>query len=431
MVVATSRYIPRNAERLVREALSDTRVVTVNGARQVGKSTLVERLISSSPGAAERRLDIATDRAAATADPTAFVRHDGLLAIDEIQRAPDLVLSIKAEVDRDPTPGRFLLTGSARVLGLRALPDALVGRMETIELWPLSQGELAGVRDGFVDRVFSDDAVLRSAGGPSIAGVETRDSYIERAIRGGFPESVRRAPSRRTRFLDAYVNDLIDRDVTQLADIQHRATMKRMVRLMAAAMAQPLRIERLASELATSRRTVERYVALLEEVFLVKRLPSWSTSATGRTLQIPKLLFVDTGVAAAVTGLTPRSLARDDAKVGPLVENFVLAEIARQLTWSAVRADLYHYRTKDHVEVDGVLEARDGSVVGIEVKASLTARDEDFRGLRHLHRKVGDRFHRGVVLYAGDAVRAFGERMIAAPIDTLWAPGPDESNDEA
>ena len=130
----------RHAERMTAEALADTRVVVVNGARQVGKSTLAELIVARSAGARELYLDDPAVRAAAEADPSAFVRHEGLLMIDEIQRVPELLLAIKREVDRDPRPGRFLLTGSARLLGLRNLPDALPGRTETIELWPLSQG---------------------------------------------------------------------------------------------------------------------------------------------------------------------------------------------------------------------------------------------------------------------------------------------------
>jgi len=153
----------RHAERMAAEALADTRVVVVNGARQVGKSTLAELIVARSPGAHELYLDDQAVRAAAEADPSAFVRHDGLLMIDEIQRVPELLLAIKREVDRDTRPGRFLLTGSAQLLGLRDLPDALPGRTETIELWPLSQGEIDSAADGFVDAVFRLDGNVRTS----------------------------------------------------------------------------------------------------------------------------------------------------------------------------------------------------------------------------------------------------------------------------
>ena len=404
---------------MVHEALADTRVVTVNGARQVGKSTLVKAVLRSYPDSTTRSLDVATERQAALSDPTRFVRHDGLLAIDEVQRVPELVLSIKAVVDADPRPGQFLLTGSARLLGLRNLPDALVGRMETIELWPFSQGEIDGRDERFIDRVFADEWTAALPGGRSL-GDELRDGYIERALRGGFPEALRRTAGRRAKFFDAYVGDLIDRDVTQLAEIERRSELRRLLRLLAGSMAQPFNVERIASEVGLPATTTERYISLLEEVFLIKRVDGWASSATGRAVRLRKVIFVDTGLAANLCGLTEARLRRTDSLVGPLIENFVIGELARQLTWAQTRAQLFHYRTKEQVEVDAVLEGADGRLVGVEVKAAETVRLSDFAGLRHLQSRLGDRFHFGLVLYAGTTVASFGERLAAAPIDLLW-----------
>ena len=259
---------------MAHEALADTRVITVNGARQVGKSTLVKALLRSYPDSIQRSLDVATERQAALSDPTRFVRHDGLLAIDEVQRVPELVLSIKAAVDADPRPGQFLLTGSARLLGLRKLPDALVGRMETIELWPFSQGEIDRRDERFIDRVFNDEWAAALPGGHSL-GAESRDGYIERALGGGFPEGLRRTPGRRAKFFDAYVDDLIDRDVTQLVEIERRSELRRLLRLLGGSMVQPLNVERIASEVGLPATTTERYISLLEEVFLIKRVDGW------------------------------------------------------------------------------------------------------------------------------------------------------------
>jgi uncharacterized protein len=417
--VSSLPYIPRRAERMVHEAVADTRVVAVNGARQVGKSTLVKAALRSYPDSTSRSLDVATERQAALSDPTRFVRHDGLLAIDEVQRVPELVLSIKAAVDADPRPGQFLLTGSARLLGLRNLPDALVGRMETIELWPFSQGEIDGRDERFIDRVFGDEWTAALPGGRSL-GDELRDGYIERALRGGFPEALRRTAGRRAKFFDAYVDDLIDRDVIQLAEIERRSELRRLLRLLAGSIAQPLNVERIASEVGLPATSTERYISLLEEVFLIKRVDGWASSATGRAVRSRKVVFVDTGLAANVCGLTEARLRRTDSLVGPLIENFVIGELARQLTWAQTRARLFHYRTKEHVEVDAVLEAADGRLVGVEVKAAETVHRSDFAGLRHLQSRLGDRFHFGLVLYAGTTVASFGERLAAAPIDLLW-----------
>lgn len=412
--------VPRRARAAVVDALSDTRVVAVVGGRQVGKSTLVREVMRGRPGSRERRLDRASELAAARHDPESFVVHDGLLAIDEIQRAPELMLAVKFQVDDDPRPGRFLLTGSARLWGLRDLPDALVGRSETVELWPFSQGEIDDAPDGFVDAVFAAE--------PEFDGAHNqrqmpRDnpSLLERVVRGGFPEAVARTdPRRRARFFDAYVEDLIDRDVMQLTEITRRDDLRRVLQLLASRVAQPLNVTGVARDLGLAAMTVERYVAVFEEVFLIKRIPAWTSGPAGRTTRHRKLIAVDSGLAAHLGGATVARLERKPTDLGPLLENFVLSEIARQITWSATGARLHHYRTRDGVEIDGVLEAPDGQVVGIEVKSSSTVQAEDFRHLRHLAGRIPDRFHLGVVLYTGQTVLQFGPGMLAVPVDRLW-----------
>lgn len=403
----------RHAEKAVTAALQDTRVVLVNGARQAGKSTLVKKVLKTHEGAQWRSLDDGATLAAARADPSRFVQHDDLLAIDEIQRAPELMLAVKAAVDRDERPGRFLLTGSARVLGLKALPDSLVGRMETVELWPFSQGELEGRVDRFVDTVFDDEPRFSD-------GAMARDELVERLTRGGFPEATRRDDSRRAKFFEAYAHDLVERDVSALSDVSRRDVLHHLLRTMAGLPAQLLKVERLASDAGIPARSVERYLSLFEEVFLIKRVPAWSNRATPRAVRMRKLIFVDTGLCAHLQRRSPKRLLRDDSLVGPLLENFVLSELARQLGWSTTSASLAHYRTRDGVEVDGVLESADGRLVGVEVKAANTVRAEDFAGLRHLATHAGDRFHQGVVFYTGHDALPFGERMTAVPIDGLW-----------
>ena len=411
------RYRLRHVETRILEALGDTRVVVVNGARQAGKSTAVHALLGHYPNAVERQLDRASDLQSALLDPTEFVRSDGLLVIDEVQRAPDLILAIKATVDREQRPGQFLLTGSARLLGLRQVPDALVGRSETIELWPFSQGEIDEQPDRFVDAAFADRPTF-DTGGDLI-----RADYVERALRGGFPVAVDRSERRRARFFDAYLNDLIDRDVVQLGEIQRRDELRRLIRILAARMAAPLSIENVARELTISKTTVERYVALLEEVFLVKRVPAWTTSATGRATRMRKLLMVDSGLGAHLVGVTAGRVERDLSLVGQVVENFVLGELGRQLVWSDEYVSLYHYRTRDGREVDAVLEHHDGRIVAIEVKAASTVTADDSRHLHHLRALTGDRFHLGLVLYTGTEILPFGDRVIACPIDALWRTG--------
>jgi uncharacterized protein len=411
------KLLTRHAEASVTEALTDTRVVLVNGARQSGKSTLVG-VVAKGRDAQWRNLDNAITRQAAIADPVGFVDSAELMVIDEIQRVPDLLLAIKEQVDADPRPGRYLLTGSARLLGLRGLPDTLPGRTETIELWPLAQGELDGTADRFIDAVF-DGGDLRDT--LTHESVVTRQEYAERIVRGGFPEAAARTnPRRRERFFDSYLADLVARDVSQLSEIERTAEMRALIRLLAARSGQLLVVNTVGNEAGLPASTVHRYVALLEEVFLIKRIPAWSRNVSTRAVGTPKLAFVDSGIAANLLGVDVRTLLRPGGPFGPLLEGFVLMELARQLTWSRQRAELFHYRTKDKVEVDAVLENRQGNVVGIEIKASSTVAAGDFRGLRHLAERIGDDFVAGIVFYTGTQILPFGPGLRAVPVSALW-----------
>jgi uncharacterized protein len=408
------KLLARHSETALTEALADTRVVLVTGARQCGKSTLLG-LVAKGRDAQWRNLDAAATRQAAAADPDGFVDSAGLMVIDEIQRVPDLLLAIKEQVDADPRPGRYLLSGSARVLALRGLPDTLPGRIETIELWPFSQGEIDGTADRFVDAIFDE------GGGLSHGSAVTRQEYAERVVRGGFPEALARtSPRRRERFFDSYLADLVAREVSQLSEIERTAEMRALIRLLAARSGQLLVATAVGGDAGLTASTVYRYLSLLEEVFLVKRIPAWSRNVSTRAVGTPKLAFTDSGIAANLLGADVRSLLRPGGRFGPLLEGFVLMELARQVTWSRQRAELFHYRTKDKVEVDAVLENRRGEVVGIEVKASSTVGPDDFRGLRHLAARTGDDFIAGVVLYTGTQTLPFGPKMRAVPTAALW-----------
>lgn len=414
------RILSRHADTTVREALDDTRVVLVNGARQCGKSTLVSQ-IGREHGATWHSLDRAETRQAAIYDPTQFVTSDATLVIDEVQRVPELLLSIKETVDADGRPGRFLLTGSARVMALRSVPDALVGRMETIELWPLSQGEIDGTPDGFIDAVFEKGPTL------SYTGSESRDGYIERVSRGGFPEAVARVGKRRSRFFSSYIADLINRDVMGVSEIEHSAEMHTLVNLVAARSGQLLVPGALGNELGLSGETVNRYLRLLEEVFLIKRIPAWSRNLSTRAIATPKVIMADSGLATHLCGINTRALREIGGPLGPLLEGFVAAELARQLTWCDRDARMFHYRTRGKVEVDIILETSRREVVAFEVKAAATVRGEDFRGLQHLEQHMGKDLVAGYVLYTGTETLPFGPKFRAMPVSALWEVGADGS----
>lgn len=410
------QLFPRRAQRSLSDALADTRVVVINGARQTGKSTLARIVAAASTGSELRFLDEAPVRAAAQADPSLFVRHNGLLVIDEVQRVPELFLAIKHEVDIDPRPGRFLLTGSARLPGLRDVPDLLPGRAETVELSPLSQGEIDTAPEGFVSAILRYGVTM-----PVPSSDLRRDDYLERAVRGGYPEAVRRSdPGRRSRFFESYITDLLNRDVRQLAEIERPADMRRLINLVAACTASPAVDAAIASRLQVPASTVKRYLNLLDLLFVTRRIPAWSTNLTTRAVATPKLVLNDSGLAAHLTGMSLRRARQPTAPVGPLIETFVLGELTRQLPLTDQPVRLYHYRDRDRYEVDAVLEAASGAIVACEVKAAETVRSEDFRGIRRLARRLGDQLVAGVVLYAGGQPLPFGDRLRAWPISTVW-----------
>jgi uncharacterized protein len=415
MSTADELYL-RRTSALVSAALADTRVVVINGARQTGKSTLARLLVQGRADVEVRYLDDLAVRSAAAADPAAFVRHEGLMVIDEVQRVPDLMLAIKHQVDLDQRPGQFLLTGSARLFAMNDIPDVLPGRSETIELWPLSQGEIQGSAGTFVEAVFENGADLVIA--PSEL---TKVDYLQRALCGGYPAAVRRADlGRRGRFFESYVSDVINRDVRQVSEIERPADMRRLLNVVAAQMASLLVPGTLAGELNTPASTVKRYLDLLDLLFMIRRIPAWSTNLTTRAVATPKLLMVDSGLAGHLAGISLKRAGRPTTPIGPLIENFVLGELSRQLGWTSEPVRLYHYRDRDGYEVDAVLEHASGAVVAVEVKAAETARSGDFRGIQHLARRLGDRLAAGIVLYAGSTPLSFGDRLRAWPIASLW-----------
>lgn len=414
----SSGLVSRHVSSEVEVALTDTRVVLIHGARQVGKSTLAEMVIAGRPGGRSVTLDDAATRAAATADPVGFVQQsDGTLLVDEVQRAPELLLAIKAEVDRDQRPGRFLLTGSAQVLSLPRVADALAGRVEPIELWPFSQGELRGRRDDFVATVF--------ARGP-LAGYRSslrKTDYLQMAAIGGYPEVTRRAAAtRRRRWFDAYLQTLAQRDIHDLADLERLSDLPRLLRMIAARSANVVNVESLARDTGMPGPTFRRYLNLLELTFLVQRLPAWSNNRSSRSIHAPKLYVSDSGLLTYLLGVDGSSLTSPTAAAaaGTVLETFVAMELRRQLGWSDQPASIYHFRTRDGVEVDTVLEAPDGRVVGVETKSAATVTEKDFRGLRVLRDLGGDGFVAGVLLYCGTETLPFGDRLWAAPIATLW-----------
>ena len=407
--------LPRFAASNVEEALADTPVVFVMGPRQSGKTTLIRTLIDETWEYVT--LDDQAQLEVARADPVGFVRSlpPRRVALDEVQRVPELFVSIKQVVDEHRTPGRFLLTGSANALLLPRLSDSLAGRMESVQLKPLSECEIRGHEPAFLR-----DLLLGRA--PSARHVRVRDHLLERLVKGCFPEPLQRASERRsTAWYRQYVDTLIQRDIRDLAHIDHPDRMTRLLKLTAFHTGKLVNAAELGSKLEMDRVTVRRYMALLEALFLVERLPAWHTNDYKRLVKTPKLHSVDTGLICAVRGMNRTRLLERPADFGLLLESFVYNELRKQAVWMDEPLGFYHYRDKDKVEVDVIIENASGDCFAVEVKAAATLNARDFSGLRRFRDVAGSRFRLGVLLYDGDRTTAFGEHLFAVPVGALWS----------
>jgi predicted AAA+ superfamily ATPase len=410
---------PRLFERHMRapivEALHDTRVVFVMGARQVGKSTLTAVVAERDHPARSLTLDDRGTRAAALADPAGFVAGlDSAVVIDEVQRAPDLLLAIKEAVDRDPRPGRFLLTGSANVLSNRKVKDALTGRMEIVRLWPLSQSEIRGTSNNFVDALYA-------AAPPQISDAPVgRAAVIDVLAAGGYPEALSRQGRRRDRWFRNYIDTTLDRDLRDISDALKLQAMPRLLRLLATQAAGLLNYKTVADRLRLHPDTVKSYTQLLETVFLVRPLPAWRPGLGAREVHSPKLHLVDAGLLAHLLSADTERIANDDQVTGRLVENFVVMEIVKHADWARVDARVHHYRD-GRDEIDVVLESRSGDIAAIEVKAGASLDARDWRALTKLRDRSAARFRAGVVIHTGRQTIPLGDRLWAVPISGLWS----------
>ena len=405
----------RYSEGLITLAMKDTPVVLLNGARQTGKTTLVQAIAPKLQNAVYMTLDDPTVLASAAGDPRGLLDTPGdTLIIDEVQKAPGLFPAIKLCVDRDRRPGRFLLTGSANVLALPRLSESLAGRMEIITLRPLSQGELDGSR-----RIFVDELLQKGMPNRSPAPVD-RKQLAERIHRGGYPEVVRRAAGRRGNWFASYLMTILQREIRDLSNIQGLIEAPRLLSLLAAGSAGLLNVAEVSRASGIPHTTLQRYLALFEAAYLIDRIPAWSANLGKRLVKAPKLLLGDTGLMAYLLNASARSLLEDRQFGGHFVESFVGAELLKQVQWSESKPRLLHYRTGAGDEVDFVLETGDRRISGVEVKLSATPRADDFQGLRSLAADVGSRFTTGVVLYTGDQTVPFGDGFWAIPIGTLW-----------
>lgn len=402
---------PRLVEQRVNDAMSDTRVLLMVGPRQSGKTTLAKKMAHAEME--YYTLDNATTLEAARQDPVGFIRGMDRAIIDEVQRAPELLLAIKESVDTDQRPGRFLLTGSANLMTLPRVADSLAGRMEVVRLLPLAQSEIRTSGSSFLLDAFRNEA----RAGDSIVG----DGLMAAVLAGGYPEALgRKTWSRKQDWYVDYVQAIVQRDVRDVAQIEQIAQMPRLLRILAEHSGQLVNYSGIGAAIGMNHITTQKYVGIFESLFLARTLQPWFSNKLKRLTKTPKIHFLDSGLLAALRDLSLDRLRAERGQFGSLLETFVFAEILKLASGGEERFEFSHFRDKEQNEVDIVIEDRRGRVVGIEVKAAASVSNSDFSGLRILAEASGERFVSGLVLYDHQKVIPFGERLHAVPISALW-----------
>lgn len=405
------------------EALSDTPVVFLRGARQTGKTTLVKQLSEESVGTEQARqyisLDSATALAGALDDPAGFLQ--GLkkpVIIDEAQRASALMLAIKEDVDHERHAGRYLLTGSANILTLPRIAESLAGRMEVLTLYPLSQGEIAGVREDFIRALFQKDFFASGQHGAAFS----KEMLLNAMTLGGYPEVLsRNNAKRRSAWFDSYITTMVERDIRDIANIQDRSGLIRLLRMLGARSGTLYNQAELSRSVGMPVSTLARYIPLLEALFLVWFLPAWSGNLSKRLVKAPKVHVCDSALACHLCGADAQRLAEDSILAGRLLESFVVGELLKQSSWTEHPVALYHYRSQSGEEVDVVMEDRADRVAAVEVKLAATVASHDTKGLASLRDALGDQFVSGVVVYTGQEVIPMGDRIFAVPIGMMFS----------
>lgn len=402
---------PRLVEQRVVDALSDTRVVLIVGPRQSGKTTLAKKMANE--GMEYYTLDNATTLDAARQDPVGFVRGMDRAIVDEIQRAPELLLAIKESVDTDQRPGRFLLTGSANLMTLPRVADSLAGRIEVVRLLPLAQSEIRTASASFLRDAFQNEAKA----GELVVG----DDLMAAVLAGGYPEALgRKTLSRRQDWYADYIQAIVQRDVRDVAQIEQIAQMPRLLRILAEHSGQLVNYSGIGAAIGMNHITTQKYVGIFENLFLARTVQPWFSNKLKRLTKTPKIHFLDSGLLASLRDLSLDRLRDDRGQFGALLETFVFGEILKLAGGGQTHFEFSHFRDKQQNEVDIVIEDQRGRIVGIEIKAAASVSNSDFSGLRILAEASGERFVSGIVLYDYNKVIPFGERLSAVPISALW-----------
>lgn len=407
--------IQRKIKSKLLKALTDSPVVLVHGARQTGKSTLVKHIAENDYPARYLTFDDSGILSAAQNNPYDFISgYSENLVIDEVQRVPEIFLAIKNLVDKNRKPGKFILTGSANVLLLPKISESLAGRIEILNLFPLSQSELSNANINFIDELFGKDLKPNGV-------LQKKNDLANKVVTGGFPEMLaRKDRDRQNAWFKSYITTILQRDVRDIANIEKLSDLPRLLSLLAARAGTLLNFAELSRSAAIPQTTLKRYTSLLEAIFMIHILPAWSGNLSKRLIKTPKLYLNDTGLLSHLAGFEQEKVLSDALLWGRMLENFVLVELLKQSSWSKFNLSLYHYRSASGQEVDFIIERSDGKLLAVEVKATAKITASDFNHIKSFAEETGKKFLRGIVFYTGRESIPFAKNLFALPVELLW-----------
>lgn len=394
---------------------SDSPIVLLHGARQTGKSTLLKYISENLYKAKYLTFDDPAILSAAQQNPLEFLSlYNENLIIDEVQRAPEIFLVIKKLVDENRKPGKFILTGSSNVFLLPKISESLAGRVEILNLFPFSQNEISENKSNFTDEIFNEDF--------DISKLKTnKNNLAGKIITGGFPEMLKRKDRKRQEaWFNSYLTTILLRDVRDISNIDRLNEFPKLLRIFSARAGTLLNFAELSRSSSIPQTTLKRYVSLLEAIFLIYMLPAWSGNLSKRLIKTPKIYLTDTGLLSYLNLFEPEKIIYDPLLWGRVFENFVMMELVKQLSWSKYYLSLYHFRTSSGQEVDFVLEKNDGTLIGIEAKATSKITNAMFNHLRVLAEEVNNKFLRGFIIYTGTEIIPFSKNLFAIPVNILW-----------
>lgn len=407
-------YIKRNITDKFERALKISPVVLLTGARQTGKTTLIKHLYEKQ-NCSYITFDDFKNISAVTSDPeTFFSGRKTPIILDEIQRVPKVFLTIKKIVDENRKPGIFILTGSANPLLLPKVSDSLAGRMFIINLYPFSQGEIKKKKEIFLETIFSNKIFKLKL------KKESTNLLLKKLVTGGYPPVQDYNDEDLYGWFSSYLTTILQRDVQDLAKIEGLAQLPNLLELISARTGSLLNTSELSRSSKLANTSLQRYITLLQTLFIVFSLKPWHKNLGKRLVKSPKIYLCDSGLLLHLLKADKEKLNSDPNLLGKVLENFVVTELLKQCSWSKSNVDMYHYRTATGSEVDVILEDRSGNIVGIEIKSSKMVIADDFKGLKQFQSENKKSFVNGIVLYNGDEIIPFGKNLFAMPMNSLW-----------